>query len=126
MLCDSVGITPKPNNGTLRLPLKPIGIHADEDNVEEPQDPVPTNAPQRPTPAASHSDQNAAAPTQVAENPATPPSSEPEGSGSDEGNGNGGSKVKGLFDFLKDSAKDAWRWVKEGAHRILGTPAPDR
>ncbi|KAL2150298.1 hypothetical protein VTH82DRAFT_7974 [Thermothelomyces myriococcoides] len=27
MLCDSVGIKPAPNNGTLRLPLKPIGLH---------------------------------------------------------------------------------------------------
>jgi hypothetical protein len=27
LVCDSVGIVPKPNNGTLRLPLKPIGLH---------------------------------------------------------------------------------------------------
>lgn len=27
LVCDSLGITPKPNNGTLRLPLKPIGMH---------------------------------------------------------------------------------------------------
>ena len=29
IICDSVGITPRPNNGTLRLPLKPIGLHSD-------------------------------------------------------------------------------------------------
>ncbi|KAL8714992.1 MAG: hypothetical protein Q9225_006445 [Loekoesia sp. 1 TL-2023] len=29
MVCDSLGIEPKPNNGTLRLPLKPIGVHSD-------------------------------------------------------------------------------------------------
>ncbi|KAJ3486202.1 hypothetical protein NLG97_g6663 [Lecanicillium saksenae] len=40
LLCDSVGITPQPNNGTLRLPLKPIGTHTEE-AVEE-QDPVQT------------------------------------------------------------------------------------
>ncbi|KAL2037147.1 hypothetical protein N7G274_010143 [Stereocaulon virgatum] len=30
ILCDSLGIEPKPNNGTLRLPLKPVGLHADK------------------------------------------------------------------------------------------------
>ncbi|KAL8656917.1 MAG: hypothetical protein Q9226_002438 [Calogaya cf. arnoldii] len=28
IVCDSLGIEPKPNNGTLRLPLKPIGLHS--------------------------------------------------------------------------------------------------
>lgn len=27
IICDSLGIEPKPNNGTLRLPLRPIGLH---------------------------------------------------------------------------------------------------
>ena len=30
IVCDSLGIEPKPNNGTLRLPLKPVGLHSDE------------------------------------------------------------------------------------------------
>ncbi|KAL8768567.1 MAG: hypothetical protein Q9209_005252 [Squamulea sp. 1 TL-2023] len=30
IICDSLGIEPKPNNGTLRLPLKPIGVHSDK------------------------------------------------------------------------------------------------
>ncbi|KAF4976217.1 hypothetical protein FZEAL_7080 [Fusarium zealandicum] len=42
MLCDSVGIEPKPNNGTLRLPLKPVGVHRPEDTPEEPADPEPS------------------------------------------------------------------------------------
>ncbi|KAL8824396.1 MAG: hypothetical protein Q9191_005083 [Dirinaria sp. TL-2023a] len=29
IVCDSLGIEPKPNNGTLRLPLKTIGLHSD-------------------------------------------------------------------------------------------------
>lgn len=42
MLCDSVGITPVPNNGTLRLPLKPIGLHDDSgaSGIETPADPA--------------------------------------------------------------------------------------
>ncbi|KAL9063617.1 MAG: hypothetical protein Q9157_008156 [Trypethelium eluteriae] len=30
LVCDSLGVSPVPNNGTLRLPLKPIGLHSDE------------------------------------------------------------------------------------------------
>lgn len=35
IVCDSLGIDPKPNNGTLRLPLKPVGLHSDEPLSEE-------------------------------------------------------------------------------------------
>ena len=34
IICDSIGIEPKPNNGTLRLPLKPVGLHSDEPNPD--------------------------------------------------------------------------------------------
>ncbi|KAK4250904.1 alkaline-phosphatase-like protein [Corynascus novoguineensis] len=42
MLCDSVGITPVPNNGTLRLPLKPIGLHEEPatNELDTPADPA--------------------------------------------------------------------------------------
>lgn len=42
IICDSLGIKPNPNNGTLRLPLKPEGLHDDVDDnpdLETPQDP---------------------------------------------------------------------------------------
>ncbi|PYI28720.1 nucleotide pyrophosphatase family protein [Aspergillus indologenus CBS 114.80] len=41
LICDSLGVTPHPNNGTLRLPLKPVGLHSDEDSptLEDPSDP---------------------------------------------------------------------------------------
>jgi hypothetical protein len=45
LLCDSLGMEPAPNNGTLRLPLKPIGTHKDEDTPEIPEDPVTTITP---------------------------------------------------------------------------------
>jgi predicted AlkP superfamily pyrophosphatase or phosphodiesterase len=38
LVCDSVGIVPKPNNGTLRLPLKPIGLHDSMPPKEIPED----------------------------------------------------------------------------------------
>lgn len=42
IVCDSVGLTPAPNNGTLRLPLKPVGLHNDDEDSpnETPSDPV--------------------------------------------------------------------------------------
>lgn len=52
ILCDSVGIEPKPNNGTLRLPLKPVGLHSPEQPIEDPTDPVPSP---HPVTTSSHS-----------------------------------------------------------------------
>ncbi|RYC56248.1 hypothetical protein CHU98_g9970 [Xylaria longipes] len=43
ILCDSIGMDPMPNNGTLRLPLKVVGLHNDEIALEQPEDPVPTS-----------------------------------------------------------------------------------
>ncbi|KAI3321657.1 Phosphodiest-domain-containing protein [Xylariaceae sp. AK1471] len=43
ILCDSIGMEPMPNNGTLRLPLKVVGLHNDEIVLEQPEDPVPTS-----------------------------------------------------------------------------------
>jgi hypothetical protein len=42
VICDSIGLTPAPNNGTLRLPLKPVGLHNDDEDTdnETPSDPV--------------------------------------------------------------------------------------
>lgn len=43
IVCDSLGIMPKPNNGTLRLPLKPVGIHSEAPPGDIPDDP-PTSS----------------------------------------------------------------------------------
>lgn len=46
-MCDSLGIEPKPNNGTLRLPLKPIGLHSDKQAAIESDLPdFPSESPQ--------------------------------------------------------------------------------
>jgi hypothetical protein len=47
LLCDSLGLTPAPNNGTLRLPLKTIGLHDDPDKsgLDTPADPPESHAP---------------------------------------------------------------------------------
>lgn len=55
IVCDSIGIEPKPNNGTLRLPLKPIGVHSDRLTVTE----------SSPEDLASDTDPAAASPTSM-------------------------------------------------------------
>lgn len=43
ILCDSVGLAPMANNGTLRLPLSPVGLHdidSEGSGIETPPDPV--------------------------------------------------------------------------------------
>jgi predicted AlkP superfamily pyrophosphatase or phosphodiesterase len=39
IICDSLGIKPVPNNGTLRLPLKTVGVHDTNQPLDVPEDP---------------------------------------------------------------------------------------
>jgi hypothetical protein len=110
---------PKPNNGTLRLPLKPIGTHKPEDTPEVPEDPVQ----ERPTISGV---------TEVAR-PTTPgevsPSTEPSSEKGDDGEGdqkeskgganednkdgdtnNDDDKDKGGDEEGKDGIKGLWHW----------------
>ncbi|KAI9745089.1 MAG: hypothetical protein M1818_001367 [Claussenomyces sp. TS43310] len=43
IVCDTLHLTPNANNGTLRLPLKPIGLHDSENAVPDPED-LPASA----------------------------------------------------------------------------------
>lgn len=55
-MCDSLGVEPKPNNGTLRLPLKPIGLHSNKHTSTEddlPDLPAETSHIENPPPIAS-------------------------------------------------------------------------
>ena len=62
IICDSLGIEPHPNNGTLRLPLQPVGLHSDDDEpLETPPDPVITSS------ADTSTQTQVALPTNVAE-----------------------------------------------------------
>ena len=59
IICDSLNIEPRPNNGTLRLPLNPIGLHsdypssADDVPTDLPAKPEKLTAPTAPTPATA-------------------------------------------------------------------------
>ncbi|PYH90466.1 nucleotide pyrophosphatase family protein [Aspergillus ellipticus CBS 707.79] len=79
IICDSLGVTPHPNNGTLRLPLKPVGLHSDEDapELDRPSDPPSstsdTAAPVK-TPSAEMT--TSATPSETAPGPQPEPDSE--------------------------------------------------
>lgn len=72
IICDSLGLPPQPNNGTLRLPLKPIGLHSDAGApaVEDPSDPPATSTFVADTP--THAAPADSKPTSPAEAPAGP------------------------------------------------------
>jgi len=71
IICDSLNIVPKPNNGTIRLPFNVVGVHTPDTALEEPSDPetspseaaspasevvTPISATSNPTPASASTD----------------------------------------------------------------------
>lgn len=130
MLCDSVGIEPRPNNGTLRLPLKSTGLHRPEDYPEAPEDPaierptVPALAdPARPTappnsnkdssgkpPPAPPADEKKPPASEDKEQPPPPPPSDEKGQGG--GQDGEGDKHKGGF------LGGIWGWMTDKVHKV--------
>ncbi|SPQ19046.1 a4d6cfe1-3342-4bb4-aed2-1371cafcd6ef [Thermothielavioides terrestris] len=103
MLCDSVGISPAPNNGTLRLPLKPIGLHSDPSasGLDTPADPVESH---------TFSTSAAAEPT----NKPIPPNNQPSGTadgndGDGDGDGDDEDNVSPI-DKVESAVQDFWDW----------------
>lgn len=120
LLCDSLGMEPAPNNGTLRLPLKPIGTHKDEDTPETPQDPVTTTAiPERPTAPEK--------PTEPAR-PTAPAPAEGDGKDSDEKDDDDDDDDEDEDEDEKDEDEDNsvggkikvwWDWVVEKVGNVV-------
>ncbi|KAI8294425.1 putative pyrophosphatase/phosphodiesterase [Colletotrichum sp. SAR11_240] len=121
ILCDSVGLVPKPNNGTLRLPLSPLGTHKSEDTPAEPQDPVPAyTTSQAPASVATPMSvsQAAQSSTPAVESVKTiqidPPQPSPtdaaeESNGADEDAIEKGKEaMKGFWDWLTDKFDKVW------------------
>jgi predicted AlkP superfamily pyrophosphatase or phosphodiesterase len=72
IMCDSLGIVPHPNNGTLRLPLKTQGLHSENDNPgsEIVADPVEDEKPK---------EEDTSAPDDDSDTPDTSPTDPPQG-----------------------------------------------
>lgn len=128
LLCDSVGIIPQPNNGTLRLPLKPIGTHTEE--IVQVQDPLPTevvvtesplsSATAQPTNTSTAEASPASTPATETEAPPAEESPQPEtGSGDDDGEEKvGDAQDPGLLGSLVGAVGDAWDWITGHAGKV--------
>lgn len=144
MLCDSVGMEPKPNNGTLRLPLKPVGLHDAESAIEEPEDPettasspaavasaataVSASTEQVATTTATDMAQNPASTPPVGVDPVVPSLSKPLGvdpvetgpperphPNEDKEDTHHFKSITELWDWLKDKAGHVWDKVSGGS-----------
>ena len=111
LICDSIGIKPLPNNGTLHLPFTTIGLHSDDDTpgLDPPTDPPQTAATISPSPSPSIKSTSPAP-------AATPPSHEiPAESSSDpddEGNEEVDEETSSLQSFY-DGVKDTLSSIKD-------------
>ena len=118
IVCDSLGVEPRPNNGTLRLPLQPVGAHGDdgdtsdldEDVVDLPERPAEVSGPdvERPSPTpeeGSEKDIN----------------TEIEDDNDDERSG-----LRKFWGSLVDKFNDATEWVKGVFNGSSGNEEPDR
>ncbi|MCJ1414838.1 ectonucleotide pyrophosphatase phosphodiesterase [Xylographa parallela] len=108
IVCDSLGIIPRPNNGTLRLPLKPVGLHSDESvPAEEPAiDPPLPSFPARPPLSTTAKSSPAEA---VTFEPTRPPP--PVDLGSDVVNGADTEDLEGEDDGEEVGMSDWWRYL---------------
>ncbi|CAI4210779.1 unnamed protein product [Parascedosporium putredinis] len=114
MLCDSLGLVPAPNNGTLRLPLTPIGLHSGQDFSEPLQDPEITPLPEA-TKSIGIDTVSVAVPTTASLDNAkssdvTPVPSQPSSSG----DGEDTTEEEDEEEISKAEAaiKDLWDWFK--------------
>lgn len=122
MLCGSLGITPAPNNGTLQLPLKPLGIHAPGD-FEEPVDDAALSDPETATEGAGQSigvDPVSVIHSTTAafdKSPTSAPSSKPTEAKETEEDDDDSSALEDA----KSTMKGFWDWVKDKAGKVWDT-----
>lgn len=123
ILCDSIGITPMPNNGTLRLPLKTVGLHGPDSQVDEPADPdtatsVDTTLSVGETPAVEPTKSLGVDPVttkSIGVDPvntesigADPVPTQPTGDDNDDDTETLKDKFQGWWDWLSDTVEDLW------------------
>ncbi|KIX05312.1 uncharacterized protein Z518_06184 [Rhinocladiella mackenziei CBS 650.93] len=109
IICDSLGIAPHPNNGTLRLPFKTEGLHSDAGapELDTPPDPVDEKHDDEPQDASLGN------PDEVA-NP------EPGDVSSGEGDNASDKPKSNWWKFLHDQLEKAKEWAKEFVESIKG------
>jgi hypothetical protein len=111
LVCDSIGIKPLPNNGTLHLPFTTIGLHSDDDapTLDTPADP-PQTATTNPSPSPSTTNTS---PTTA---PATYPSQEAPADSpanpDEDGDNDADDEISSLQSFY-DGVKDTLSSIKD-------------
>ncbi|KPI43461.1 putative pyrophosphatase/phosphodiesterase [Cyphellophora attinorum] len=111
IVCESIGIKPGPNNGTLHLPLRPQGLHSDDKAL---QLDTPHDAPED----AETTDPPPGSGVQGDQQPGDPdPSTSEEGSPDSDTSGSG---KKNWWKFLHDQLEKAKEWAKQFAEAIKG------
>jgi hypothetical protein len=120
IICDSLCLTPNPNNGTLRLPLKPVGLHSPETATSEPLypvDPTVTTDPETdaisisPIEASSAADPNEAQPEFVGVDPVEEEGQKPPGEGDDKDKGANEEDKGGFWDYLFGKLEGFKDWI---------------
>jgi hypothetical protein len=134
IICDSLGLKPHPNNGTLRLPLQTIGLHSDEDApvLDTPLDPELAGADGHSDIRPDH-DTLAGLEDPATDQPTEPAEDEPSTDGDVTG-GTGGTETdpdeqestNGWWDFLHDQLEVAKEWAEGILEAITGNKHGDK
>ena len=95
IVCDSLELEPKPNNGTLRLPLRPVGLHGDSGDTEKVDDVA--DPPTEPT-------------EETSEDPASDEGEK--GNDRDDDDDDERNKLKKAWDFVADKFDGIKEWFK--------------
>ncbi|GAM33872.1 hypothetical protein TCE0_013r01084 [Talaromyces pinophilus] len=114
LICDSVGIEPLPNNGTLHLPFTTIGLHSDVDapSLDTPADPPQTASTMIPSPsqsATSTSLTSAVTPPSQETPPESPANPDEEGD-NDVDDDDETSSLQSFYDGVKDTLSSIKDW----------------
>ena len=108
IICDSLGIEPHLNNGTLRLPLKPVGVHGDatDDDPEHIAKPSTTTVDADTMKPSNASTSNSSSQEEALPSHPSGPDDEHAGSPEDE-EASASKKVP-----AKEEIKAYWEWVR--------------
>jgi len=121
IVCGSLGVTPRPNNGTLRLPLKPDGLHSDADEpiLETPTDGEDDGENAHQDQATSGQDEATSEPDDVLRQGDQGPAQD--GPAGDDPSASNTS----WWDFLHNQLQKAKEWAKEFVDSIKNNKAQD-
>ncbi|EGE09593.1 type I phosphodiesterase/nucleotide pyrophosphatase [Trichophyton equinum CBS 127.97] len=112
IVCDSLRVKPRPNNGTLRLPLKPVGLHSDGKTppIENLDDQDPPKSTSSKTPVSTRSP--VLQPTTAAGHAGIPPPPPP--TATQQSQGRPSSIIDRIIDKVKGWASDIFGFVGLG------------